>query len=155
MSALLSEFADLCALLYHEARNVRHLIEEGYASTEEYGKLDWLPDNSKEAWRRLQPIRNTAKGAENSALVRRVFEDKFGLGLANTERLFKNPNWRHAKLYGGNQWANIARALSNLSVSLDNGDLDFARKLLPEVWKMKHNTGYVWEKFERLEKAVR
>jgi len=49
--------ADLSTLLYHEGRNVRHLVRAGYASAEQYQILVSLPRNRYEAWAALQPVR--------------------------------------------------------------------------------------------------
>ena len=68
--------------------------------------------------------------------------------------LFGNQGWRHSAR-GGNQWANIARAVAELGAALDRGDPDNARDLLLRLPEMHHNTGLVGSKLRELDRSLR
>jgi len=153
MSEFLEAFADFSSLLYHEARNVRHLVPR-CASREKYQKLLILPRKRKEAWAELQPIRQKARHATTTAQVRQMFEQRFELRLRDLVDLFRNPGWHHSTL-GGNRWADIASAVSDLSVALDQGNLDNARNLLLKLMEMRHNTGILGDKLRDLDQSLR
>jgi len=152
MSEFLEAFADFSLLLYHEARNVRHLVPR-YASREKYQKLLILPRKREEAWAKLQPIRQKARHAATAAQVRQMFEQRFELRLRDLEDLFQNPGWHHSAL-GGNRWADIASTVSDLSVALDEGNLDNARNLLLKLMEMRHNTGILGDKLRELDRSL-
>jgi len=151
---MLAALSDLFALLYHEARNVRHLVREKHASEEEYRALISLPTNRNKAWAQLQTVRRDARDAKEVSGIRRVFEVRFGLGLPDLVDLFGNPGWRHSGL-GGNQWASIALAVGDLSSELDGGNFDRARELLLQTMEMRHNNGIVRDKLRDLDSPLR
>lgn len=68
-------FADGPTLVYHEARNVRHLIKKGHVPSAEWQTLvSSLSADPVEAWRQLQPVRGAARvrpSAEEAAEVLR------------------------------------------------------------------------------------
>ena len=154
VSEFLEAFADLSMLLYHEARNVRHLVREGYASAETYQGLLKISGKKYVAWQEVQPIRQRARRAETAARVRQVFEPQFALGLPDLVVLFQNPGWHSASSRGGNPWENIARAVDDLSAKLDKGDWDNARNLILLLVRMRHNIGVVGDKLQDLDQNL-
>lgn len=83
-------FVDFCSLCYHEVCNVRFLIKKGFANADKFGLLRELPQDRYEAWRALQPIRRRAKRDETVVVVKRLFEQRFRVGLSDLVILFQN-----------------------------------------------------------------
>ena len=142
MQEFIGPFADYVTLVYHEARNVRKLVQGGFLDGKPYERITHhLPKNRWDAWRKLQPLRVAAKKARSAREAERIFHDKFGKDLEELVVLFENPNWRHAKLYGGNRWADITRAVFEFRDAIEGNDLNRASKLEEHIQRMVHNTG--------------
>ena len=90
------ELSDYVFLLYHEARNVRHLIRAGHISAEGWEKIVSLPNNRDQAWKAIQPIRSSATHAESEIECLRLFEEQFDMDLTALQEMFEDTNWRHA-----------------------------------------------------------
>ena len=151
-----SHFDVLCnvvTLIYHEGRNVRHLVHGGLISGEKWRYLVSIPTNSSDAWSTLVPIRSVALAAPSAERALKVFETRFRVSLADLADMFANENWRHAKLYGGNAWAVITRLAIRLAEGLrnENGSVD---QLVRKLEDARHNTGSLAEKLDRLEKTA-
>ncbi len=143
-------FADMLALLYHEARHVRWLKKDGHGGLEKYASLINLASNKYEAWRQVQPCR--AKGRECSSAkdAERVFRRRFAVGLEDLDTLYAHPGWKHSKL-GGNRWLGIAAAVIQLRESIETDDTQAQQELLASIPDMRHNTGGVAAKLRDLD----
>jgi hypothetical protein len=148
-------FADFLALLYHEARNVRHLIRAGRASASAYAPLTTgLPTNRYEAWRTIQDARSNARQAGTAVACAEIFEQSFRLSLRDLIILFENDGWKHSAR-GGNQWATIATAVTELYHALEGGDADRTNRLVSAITEIRHNTGIVRDKLLDLDMSLR
>ena len=149
---IIPTFADLVTLLYHEGRNVRHLIEGGELSgdTKFLSLRDGLARNRDEAWKQIQPLHQKAADARSSKEVLRVFERKFELNLDDMVSLFGLSGWRGTRR-GGNAWLRIARKVKDVSDLLDSNREVEANSLMHQILGMCHNTGKVSEKLKDLD----
>ena len=148
------ELSDYVSLLYHEARNVRHLIRAGHLSAEGWEKIVGLPNNRDQAWKAIQPVRSSAKHAESSTECLRLFDERFDADLTALQEMFDDANWRHAKLYGGNAWAQIAATVSELAEALRSGQISEQEGALYTLRRAEHNTGTVDEKLRKLDASL-
>lgn len=143
--------ADLIALVYHEARNVRHLIKAGFIDPAPFTHLVSLPVNRDEAWAALQDYRTAALNAKSDSEAAMVFERRFGVSLAELAAVYANDRWRNSA-YGGNAWFAITLKVADL---LELGDEDAAAPtMIEEIAAMRHNTGTIQEKLERLDSRL-
>lgn len=152
-SQIVREFVDYVALLYHEARNVRHLIREGYLPPGRFTRLVGLPKNRSAAWEALQDLRTEAKQVDSASEAEAVFCRRLGVSLEDLVLLFQDRHWRHSSR-GGNRWADVATAVSKLRDAIERHDLAAASACVSEVALMHHNTGIVGEKLRRLDGAL-
>lgn len=144
-------FADLVTLLYHEGRNVRHLVKKSHPIDPKFLSLrDQLPTNRCQAWKQIQPLRLEAGKARSHKTIELIFEQRFKLTLDDLVVLYAHPNWRGTP-YGGNAWLPIARKVKEVRDLLDSGRNDEANCLMSLILEMSHNTGKVREKLKRLE----
>ena len=143
---------DSVALIYHESRNVRHLVHKKLVEGERWRFIVSLPTNRADAWREIISLRGKALESSlvDSALL--VFESRFHVSLHDLSEMFGNENWRHAKHFGGNAWAEIAKLAIQLVEALRNKDEIAAKQIATQLNSAKHNTGFVHEKIARLEK---
>jgi len=152
------QFVSYVCLLYHEARNVRHLVKQGYLEREPYRRLcDSLATNRYLAWGQLQPIRAEATGKDWTMAYLTFGQHFNGLLLWDLEALFGNPHWTHSSV-GGNRWREIARAVIDLleaAVSAVSPSVEDAARLLKEIPLMHHNNGTVEEKLADLDAHLR
>jgi hypothetical protein len=146
--------SDYASLLYHEARNVRHLIRAGHISVEGWEKIVSLPNNRDEAWKIIQPFRSSAKRTESASECLRVFEQRFDADLSALQEMFADANWRHAKLYGGNAWAQIAAIVSELVQAIRSGKTFDQDAALNALRYAEHNTGNVEAKLQKLDASL-
>ena len=149
-----NELSDYLSLLYHEARNVRHLIKETYLPDSDWQKLVALPSNRSQAWKAIQKIRNQSKSSKTAGEARSVFQTRFDVGLDQLLVMFNNPNWKHAKWYGGNAWANVAKLVIDLAQAIDNGNHTEAENMLDSLCKARHNNGLLIEKLRDLDSSI-
>jgi hypothetical protein len=150
----IQELSDYVSLLYHEARNVRHLIRAGYVSVEGWEKIISLPTNREEAWKVIQPTRSSAKQASSATRCLRMFEQRFDSDLNALQEMFENPNWRHAELCGGNAWARITATVSELVNAIRSGHTSEQETALEVLQQAKHNTGTVRSKLRDLDASL-
>jgi len=97
---------DYTALVYHEARNVRHLIQQQTIEPESWKYLVALPVNREKAWKEQQSICSEAQKAETVRATLLPFERRFKVTLDQLQVLYDHPAWRNAA-YGGNAWKKI------------------------------------------------
>jgi hypothetical protein len=145
--------ADYLALVYHEARNVRHLVRERAVEPDQWKYLIALPVNRNEAWRALQDVRAQARRADSTAAILQIFERRFRVSLAQLVSLYGNPAWRNQR-FGGNAWEAIAELVEKLASSLEAGRLSNADELLHALRVARHNTGAVIDKLSRLDHGL-
>lgn len=99
---------DYIALVYHEARNVRHLIQERAVQPESWKYLIALPVNRNKAWEAIEGIRSKAQKVVTVRAVLLLFERRFKVTLDQLEVLYDNAAWHNAA-YGGNAWKAITK----------------------------------------------
>jgi len=144
-------FVDCLALVYHEARNVRHLIKAKHLPSTGWEQLRSLPTNRNEAWAHIQSCRRQARQARSASEAAQVFARQFGVGLTGLLDMYENPNWHHAKGYGGNAWAQITRDVIALRKALDgNGSAEF-QALVIRLSECRHNNGKLTDKLRALD----
>lgn len=146
-------FCDSIALIYHESRNVRHLLGAGLLNPDPWRFVVSLPTNRDNAWREIAPLRNNARQSLSVDGALNVFKSQFHVSLIDLSEMFANENWRHAKLYGGNAWAGITKLAVQLAAALQSKDWGAAYKIATQLKEARHNTGSVQEKIARLEKT--
>ncbi len=150
MSTDLQRVVELVSLVYHEARNVRHVTGTlELRDPSRYAKFVSLPRNRADAWNQMGRLRDLAVQTGTIAGTVAIFTKHFGLGLDELVALYELPVWRHSPL-GGNRWAGITEKVGELVRATDAGDPDRARTLHREVLSMRHNTGTVAEKLRGL-----
>ncbi len=145
---------DYAALVYHEARNVRHLIQERAVEPESWKYLVALPVNRNKAWEALQGIRSEAQKAETVRAALLPFERRFKVTLEQLQVLYDHPTWRNAA-NGGNAWKAITELVLRLAVALEKGQSDEVSGLLAMLSQAQHNTGSVVTKLCQLDAALR
>ncbi len=144
----LPAFKEYVALVYHEARNVRHLIRGGYLSGAGWEVITSLPTNRESAWCEIDQF--AASLANDTSTVTGSFKGHFGKSLDDLIDMFENQNWKHAKQYGGNAWARISRKVQKLGDAFIAGDSDVAALIERNLQGEHHNTGTVQSKLEKL-----
>lgn len=149
-------FTEYLALVYHEARSARRLIQLNAVSKKTFGMIvDRLPPDDEQAWKRLIPVQQRCAEAKSAKEVEEVFAKEFGCGLQDLQTLFTNPAWKRLPQYGGPRWAAIADVVGRLSGALDDSDQQQVVKLIEEISAMHHNSGTVHEKLARLKGGVK
>ena len=148
-----STLCDTVALVYHESRNVRHLVNRKMLDEDKWRFLVSLPTNRDDAWREIAPLRDKARSTGSVDAALRIFEDRFRVSLSQVAEMLANENWRHAKLYGGNAWAKIVRLTIGLADALNKGEPATAERLALQIKDAQHNTGSVNGKLAKLEKV--
>jgi hypothetical protein len=150
----LCELVDLICLVYHEARNVRHLVKSGRLhDAERYnGLIHGLAQNREDAWRQMDALRDRAVRTGSAAGAAAVFQRQYGLVLAELTDLYEKPFWK-GSAYGGNAWGPISTKVRDLVSAMAGGDSARARELCEEILSMSHNTGKVAQKLNRLKQS--
>jgi hypothetical protein len=151
----LKALCDLVTLIYHEARNVRHLLRQQILFEHEWRFLVSLPTKREDAWRRLSAIRDEAYKQSSVDGIFNIYERHFHVSLSDLREMFGNDNWRHAKSYGGNAWAGIADFGIKLGQAIRQRDASETEHLLGELSKLKHNNGFLLDKLTDLENSCR
>ena len=144
--------ADGLTLVYHEARNVRCLIEKRHLTRDGWERLiSSLPKDRGEAWEVLQTHRKAARSVSTADKVAQVFEKRFGCSLEDLDRLYKNPNWKHAKAYGGHAWCRVTQLVMKLRDALDSSDRAAIDTLCDALLQARHNNGALRDKIKELD----
>lgn len=144
---------DYTALVYHEARNVRHLIEAGAVDAESWRHLITLPRNRNKAWKVIQKVRLQASKAETPDQALRVFENRFRISLDELVSLYAHPRWKNSPC-GGNAWAKISRLVKRLALSLEREKSEEAKIIIEGLLQARHNTGTLKEKLMELDGGI-
>jgi hypothetical protein len=150
----ISLLADYTTLVYHEARNVRHLIHDQVVEPEMWKYLISLPVNRDKAWETMQDSRSKAQQAHTVQAILSPFEQRFKLNLDQLQTLFENPAW-HGARFGGNAWADITRKVKSLAVAIDKEQYDDVNEILSQLSRARHNTGFLAEKLQKLDTGLR
>ena len=80
--------ADGLSLVYHEARNVRHLIEEGHILSADWQRLlSSLSKDRVNAWKQLQSVRQAARQCSTAHDAMAVFIKRFAKNLSDLEAI--------------------------------------------------------------------
>ena len=150
-SSALTALADYTALIYHEARNVRHLIKAGHLPGAPWSPLTNLPANRHMAWQQIQPTRTEARSFAKPSAVLDAFQARFGASLEELLVMYRNPNWKHAKAYGGNAWAAITEHVISLADAISRSDHVAIESPLSKLATTSHNTGALADKLRNLD----
>ena len=146
--------ADYVSLLYHEARNVRHLTRDGHFSSTGWERIISLPTNRNEAWKAVQSTRQKVHQASLPDELMGIFMSRFGVGLRDLQEMFENPNWRHTRLCGGNAWARIVKDVIQFAQAIESGDKERQEDLSNRLKEARHNTGQIKSKLEELDLSL-
>lgn len=148
-------FASYLCLVYHEARNVRHLIRAGCLPVGPYERMrSSLPTNRNAAWEAMQDIRLEASQSCSATAASELLASRYGIDLQELVLMFEHECWTHSA-YGGNRWAGITGVVLQLRDALDQSDTARTQDLLGRVDAMSHNTDGVDEKLRDLDAALR
>ena len=147
-------FVDGLALVYHEARNVRHLIGGGYLEAVGWEEIIKLPENRKEAWKQIQTLRDLGNESSSASQASARFVAKFTRSLDELITLYQNPNWRHAAGYGGHKWINVTGIVRNLGRALGEGHANDAPDFCDDLIASSHNNGLVREKIRKMDESI-
>lgn len=153
-SSALPALADYTALVYHEARNVRHLIKAGCVFGAPWSPLTNLSTNRDMAWQQIQPTRKQARSLAKPSAVLDAFQARFGASLEELLVMYQNANWKHAKAYGGNAWAAITQHVISLADAISRSDHVAIESLLSKLAAASHNTGARADKLRNLDGAL-
>jgi hypothetical protein len=149
MTADLLFLVDHIALVYHEGRNVRHLVHGNKIPAARWNHLVSLPTNREKARSALADIRGTASACVRVQDVAATFEKRFYVSLSDLDELYANPAWKNAA-YGGNAWHSITQTVRALAEALSLDDAEMVSVLRQRLHEARHNTGTVQEKLAKL-----
>jgi len=148
----LSLLADYLALVYHEGRNVRHLIHGRFVGAAPWAHLTSLPVNREKAWREIQRTRAATRKAQTPHDVLSAFERRFHISLAQLIELYGHQAWR-GSARGGNAWKGIAQLVYDAAEYLEANRIAEAQQAFDRLAEAQHNTGLVREKLQGLDRA--
>ncbi|MEX0830954.1 MAG: hypothetical protein WD032_11980 [Nitrospirales bacterium] len=146
--------ADGLTLVYHEARNVRHLVKAEHMPAIGWEHFSSLPKNRVEAWRAFQDVRKTAAVEQTADKAVKLFEKKFAKSLANLEDLYANPHWKHAGAFGGHAWCSVTTAVTSLRDAIERGEVGEIESATQSLLKTRHNNGAVRDKIAELDREI-
>ncbi len=149
----LSLLVDYTALVYHEARYVRQLVEKHIVEHEQWKYLVALPENKNQAWKALQGTRTEAKKAETVRTALLPFKRRFQVKLDDLQSIYGHPTGWNSK-YGGNAWKKITELVQRLSVALEEGQSEESDELIAMLAEAKHNSGSLAAKLRGLDEAL-
>lgn len=146
--------ADGLALVYHEARNARHLVTKGYLSSAGWEVLVSLPRDRDDAWKEIQDVRESAAAAPTVAKAIRGFNVRFGKSLEDLADLYSNQNWKHASAVGGHAWRDVTERVVQLGDAIVSQRPEQLQEAVGRILAARHNNGDVRDKIIRLDKAL-
>ena len=147
-------YVDGLTLVYHEARNVRFLIKEGYIERDGWERLTSLPRNRIEAWRDLQQMRRAGRSCSKASSAAELFAAHFSQSIIVVQRMYENSNWKDAAAVGGHAWRKVANSVSSLGHSLeDEADGEIPQKCYA-ILEGRHNTGFLRDKILGLDLGI-
>jgi hypothetical protein len=83
-----------------------------------------------------------------------TYESHTGLTLADIHEAFDLGDWRTSSgrvAFGGPKWAIVAKFTLDLRDAIESGDQRRQAALIADVGTLRHNNGYVVEKFSELD----
>jgi len=83
-----------------------------------------------------------------------VFATRFGRKLSDLEMLYRDPNWKHAQVWGGHAWRHITALVVNLAEAIERGDVTQTTGACANLLRAQHNNGLLCEKIVELDAAV-
>ena len=146
--------ADGLALIYHEARHVRHLVKAGHLSGTGWERLLSLPTNRVKAWQAVRAVREAAAEGQTAGGAVGCFERRFARTLADLEDLYANDHWKHAQAVGGHAWRRVTAAVVALRDAVDQGDANEIASAAYSLVCARHNNGAVRDKITGLDTAL-
>ena len=146
--------ADGLALVYHEARHVRHLVKAGHLSATGWERLLRLPTNRVEVWQAVQAVRADAARRQIAAEATGCFERRFAKSLADLENLYANDHSRHARAVGGHAWRRVTAAVVVLRDAIEHDDGKEIASAAHALVRVRHNNGNVRDKITGLDAEV-
>jgi len=147
--------ADGLALVYHEARHVRHLIEKRFLSNTGWERLlSGLPRDRIQAWEAVRPVREEAANAQTAGGATGSFERRFARTLADLEDLYANDHWKHAQAIGGHAWRRVTAAVIAIRDAINHGDASEVASAAYALVCARHNNGAVRDKITGLDTAL-
>lgn len=146
--------ADGLALVYHEARHVRHLVKAGFLPASGWERLLSLPTNRVKAWQAIQDVRKNAADSKTPLQATRQFEQRYSRNLTNVHELYANKNWKHAKAVGGHAWRGVAAAVGVLQDAIVRGDISEIDQAAQSLVAARHNNGALRDKIRELDAAI-
>jgi len=150
---LLGDMVDLVTLVYHEGRNVRHLIRAGAIDPADWKYLVALPTKRDDAWAGLQDARRAARAEASVSGALHQFESRFHVTLDHLEELYGHAAWRNSNC-GGNAWLGITKSVRRFADCLDRSLDAEAAEAHQSLGSARHNTGSVAEKLDRLDRTL-
>jgi len=151
---LIEACAGFLCLVYHEARNVRHLVRDGHITDKTPYRMliDGLSRNPYNAWKQLQKSRKKAVQCRTAGHAEAIFSTRFKLSLKDLRSLFTHHAWKHSRL-GGNKWVIITERVIRLREAIDNGEEAEARNMVVEIRGLPHHTGIIVDKLYKLDRS--
>lgn len=146
--------ADGLALVYHEARHVRHLVRAGYLLCNGWEQLLSLPTNRVEAWRTIAPSRRAASGSPDRVRAAQAFERRFSKTVDDLRALYGLSHWRHASSVGGHAWHEVVALVSDLGDAIDQRDASVVLTVSEAILQGRHNNGFLRDKILGLDAAI-
>jgi hypothetical protein len=146
--------ADALALVYHEARNARHLVKNGYLLPNGWEQLLSLPTEKFEAWRAVQVVREDAANAITADKAIVQFEKRFGKNLASLSDLYANEHWKHASAFGGHAWRRVTTVIGALGDAIELGNISEIERAVSSLLMARHNNGQIRDKIAELDTTI-
>src|SRR5262245_8624169 len=150
---------DALALIYHQARKVRHLVERGNLRRDKWRQFVMLDRGRDDSWMEIAPVRAKALATSSVDAALAVFEDRFGASVEDLAAIFTSETWRHTKRYGGRAGAAIDAWGTVVALTLKLGSAarttsTTVETIVADLRQTRVDGGSFSEKFDRLE-AVR
>ncbi|MFC2028871.1 hypothetical protein ACFLTX_02980 [Chloroflexota bacterium] len=146
-------FVDSLCLVYHEARNVRHLIRSKLIDAKGWDRIISQPTNRDKAWNAIQPVRRKALEKGNPEEAAKVFTDRYGVGLSYLKVLYFHSGWKGSRT-GGNAWSKLTNLVEDLLCALTESDQQKVEETVTKLQLAHHNTGSFQDKLEKLDAAL-
>jgi predicted protein tyrosine phosphatase len=154
MAEAVELLVDALALVYHEARNVRHLVHAHAIAATGWEKVVAFPKNRVDAWKHIQSLRMAARRKCTAKEAAMCFEECFGRSLVDLRTLFADPTWKHAKGYGGNAWRGVTSLVLNLQGAITQGEDGAIQDARRQLIAANHNNGTLRDKIVNSDRAV-
>jgi hypothetical protein len=154
LSSALNRFVDFVSLVYHEGRYARGL-PAGSTRIVCQKLIDYFANDfdRQRAWKKIQPIRQTALVAYSATRAEEIFKQRFSVSLEQLRVLFMDPCFE-GKAVGGKRWASIVTKVIDVRNKLDERDEHAAEQILREIAQTMHNTRTCGQKLFELDSKL-